>query len=310
MMAPAGLKKTALPLLLALVLSGCGIAASYRPADQKTLRDYSPSSDFRKKVGVLALTNTTLFTSDQVTEPFMTAFLSAMAATAPSAILVEPGGGDVPPFLSKPPRIADGNMNVFQLARLGRSQGMNAIVSPVLMNIRVRKRDTGFWFFKDVAYSLQIQTAAALYDTITGSRLALGILTDEVDIDEDQANIINNGNEVEVDELVEVAENMGEKLGERMGSAIDESQWVASVAAIAEGACVITAGSDEGIQPGDLFSVLDGSATLTGKDGQRYIVPGVKIGEITISRVLPGKAFGTPVSGDPPPVGSIVIPGP
>ena len=73
---------------------------------------------------------------------------------------------------------------------------MNAVVTPALMDIRVRTRDTGFWFFREVAYSLQIQTAAASYDAITGSRLALGILTDEVDIDENEAGIIRNGQEV------------------------------------------------------------------------------------------------------------------
>jgi hypothetical protein len=52
------------------------------------------------------------------------------------------------------------------------------------MDIRLRTRNTGFWFFKDVAYSLQIQTAAAVYDAATGARLAFRILTDEVDIDE------------------------------------------------------------------------------------------------------------------------------
>lgn len=309
MSAVTGLKKNGLLfLLVALLVSGCGIASSYRPAYKKAIRDFSGSSDYRKKVGVQALSNATLFASDQVADPFMTAFLASIESVASDAVLAVPSKTEVAPFLWKPPRTANGDMDVFTLAGLARQEGMNAVVSPLLMDIRVRTRNTGFWIFKDVAYSLQIQTAATIYDAITGSRLALGILTDEVDIDEDEAGIIRNGQEVQVDDLVDVAEEMGEALGQRMGDAINGSKWLASVVSIEDGACVISAGSEVGIQAGDRFTVLDGSGVLTGLDGQRYIVPGPKVGEITISRVAPRQSFGAPESGELPPVGSILIP--
>jgi hypothetical protein len=67
-----------------------------------------------------------------------------------------------------------------------------------------------------------------------------------------------------------------------------------AVVSIEDGACIIAAGSEVGIEVGDGFSVLDGSAVLTGLDGQRYILPGPKIGEITISRVAPGNLSAHP----------------
>ena len=52
MSAVTGLKKNGLLfLLVALLVSGCGIASSYRPADKKAIRDFSGNSDYRKKVG-------------------------------------------------------------------------------------------------------------------------------------------------------------------------------------------------------------------------------------------------------------------
>ncbi len=297
-----------IPLLLAVVISGCGIASSYRAAVQPTIRDYSDHGNYRKKVGVVALLNTTTFRGDQVPFPFMTAFLESIASESSSAILVVPGRAEVPSFLWNPPRIANGELDVFTLSRLAREEGMNAVVSPLLMDIRVRTRDTGFWIFRDVAYSLQIQTAATLYDAITGARLALGILTEEVDIDEDQAAIVRNGQEVLVDELAEVAQEMGEELGERMGAAIKENQWLASVVAIESGACVIKAGSAVGIETGDRFAVLEGKDMLTGLDGQRFIVPGIKTGELVVNRVTDNESRGEPESGELPPVGSILIP--
>jgi hypothetical protein len=311
MIALAGLKKCALPLLLlaALSVSACGMSSSYRPASQKTIRDFAGSSNYRKKVGVIALSNTTLFVSDQVAAPFMNAFLSSMESAVSDADLVIPGQTEAAPFLWNPPRIANGDIDVFTLAGLAREEGMNHVVSPILMDIRVRKRNTGFWFFKDVAYSLQIQTAAAIYDAITGARLALGILTDEVEIDEYQAGVVSNGQETQVDDLIELAEEMGEALGAQMGNAIENNKWLASVVAVEDGVCVIMAGSEVGIEAGDRFTVIEGSGILTGLDGQRYILPGVNIGEIIVSRVAPRQSFGAPESGETPPIGSILVPG-
>jgi hypothetical protein len=310
MSAFTGLDKKTLAMLLpvALLVCGCDIASSYRPADQKTIRDFSGSGDYEKRVGILALSNTTVFTSDQVAKPFMGAFISSMASAGYDAILVLPGKSETTRFLWKPPRMASGDIDAFALATLARQEGMKAVAGPLLMNIRVRTRKKGFWLFRDVAYSLQIQTAATLYDAFTGSRLALEILTDEVEIDEEQAGTIEVGQEIEVEELVDLAIEMGESLGKSMGEAVNDSKWMASVVASKDGACVIAAGSKVGVEVGDRFAVLDGSGVLTGLDGQRYIVPGPKIGEITISRVTPKQSFGAPESGELPPVGSILVP--
>jgi hypothetical protein len=303
--------KTILPALLtaALLIAGCGIASSYRPAPQKTIRDFSGSGKYLKKVGVVALLNNATLGGQQIPVSYMRAFLESINAETSHAVLVIPGRTEASPFLMNPPRTANGHLNVFTLSGLARQEGMNFLVSPLLMDVRVRTRDTGFWFFKDVAYSIQVQTAAAIYDTITGTRLALGTLIDEVEIDEYEAERIRNGEDVIVDGLEEAVEEMGQSLGERMAEAINEGKWLASVVALSDGACVISAGSDVGVETGDRFDVLDASEMLTGLDGQRYVVPGVKIGEIAIDGVAPSQASGSPVSGGTvPPVGSILVP--
>ncbi|BBO84286.1 hypothetical protein DSCO28_48520 [Desulfosarcina ovata subsp. sediminis] len=296
-------------LAIAALISGCGIAASYRPAETKSIRDFSAHDRYHKKVGVMALTNNTFFTSGQATTPFMEAFLTSMSENAPDAQMTIPGKTDIPPFLLNPPRINKGEMDAFKLAALARQEGFNMVVSPVLMDIRVRKENTGFWFFRDVAYHLQIQTAAAVYDSITGARLTLNLLTDEVDIDDQQAEAIKNGQEVMVEDLVEVVGEMGEELGEQMGEAINAAIWLSAIISTDDGTCLIPAGSQVGIQPGDRFSVLQGGEILTGLGDQRYIVPGLKIGEIRISQVAPRQSSATVDTDNLPPVGSIVVPG-
>ena len=107
-----------IPLLLAVMISGCGIASSYRASGQKTIRDFPDHGDYAKKVGVVALLNTTTFRGDQVPFPFMIAFLESIASEASPAILVVPGRSEVPSFLWNPPRIANGELDVFTLSSL------------------------------------------------------------------------------------------------------------------------------------------------------------------------------------------------
>ena len=87
-----------------------------------------------------------------------------------------------------------------------------------------------------------------------------------------------------------------------------DNPWLAAVVSIEGGACVIKAGSAAGIETGDRFAVLDGRNMLTGLDGQRFIVPGIKIGELVVNRVTDNESRGAPESGELPPVGSILIP--
>jgi len=311
MMTPANAQKTALPILMVLLMllvSACGISAPYRPADKKTIRDFNASDTYRKRIGILALTNTTAFTSDQITAPFMKHFLEGLKSEVSKAHLLMPNDAPNAPFLSNPPRLDNGDIEVFSLCAQARQAGINAVVSPMIIDIRTSKKNTGAWFFRDVSYILQIQTAAAAYDTITGARISLGILTEKIDISEQQSQQIINGQETKIDALVDVAREMGDQLAEQLGEAIEESRWASTIVSIENGRCGIPAGSEVGIKPGDRFSVLEVGDVLTGLNDQQFIVPGVKIGDITIEQVTDQDAFGAPESGSLPPVGSIVVP--
>jgi hypothetical protein len=311
MIASVGFKRAHFLLLLStlLFICGCVFDRSYRPTDEKTIRDYRKGSGYRKSVGVIALTNTTIFKSPQVSEPFMDAFLSGLESNTGEVLMTVPGRTNAPSFLLDPPRKPSGDLDVFTLSGLARQKGMNTIVTPILMDIRVRKESKWFWLFRDVTHKLQIQTAAALYDTITGARLALKILIDDIEIDESQASMVRSGQEAQVDELISIAEEMGENLGGKMGIGIKKTLWQASVVEIEDGRCILHAGSEAGIKQGDRFSVLDAQDIVAGLDKQRYIVPGSKIGEITITRTTAFKSYGKPDKGEMPPVGSVVVAG-
>ena len=294
--------------LIAVTLTACGIAAAYRSAEEKTIRDYAESSTYRQRVGVMALANNTVFTSNQIAGPFMNAFMENLTDNASDALMMTANQSDIPTFLMNPPSLENGKIDAFEMAAMARQVGFNIVVSPALVNLRVRKSHSGFWMFHEEFYTLQLQAAATLYDTITGARINFEIVTEEIEIDDQQAKLIQSGEEVQVYELADVAMEMGETLGEQMGEAIDANDWATTVISTENGRVTIPAGSDIGIEPGDRFSILDASRVMDGIDGQRFVVPGLKIGEIEILQSAPNRSTATVSDGLSIPVGSIVVP--
>lgn len=304
----AAVKRTMALLLVAWLMTACGIAVSYRSAEEKTIRDYAGNGDYRQRVGMMALANTTTFTSSQIAGPFMQTFVENLTEAAADALVVMPGSAGYPSFLLDPPRLENGSIDAFSLSAMARQAGFNIVAGPALVNLRVQKRHWGFWFFRQEYDSLQLQAAATLYDTVTGARIDFEMIDREIEIDNMLAGQIQAGQEVQVFELDELAAEMGEILGERMGEAIAESNWATTVIAAEDSRVVIPAGSEVGIAPGDRFTVLDASRVLESPDGQRFVMPGYKIGEIVVEQPAAGQAMATVSDNGAIPVGSIVVP--
>lgn len=311
MIAGAAARKTIGPwllLMMSLTIAGCGIGSAYRPAPTQTIRDAFGPSNYRHQVGVLVLSDITSNPNLQAGAPLSTGFWTGMQSAVSNAALVAADHRQAPSFLSRPPRLANGDVDGFALAAMARQAGINKVVSPVLLNIRVQTRDKGWGFFKDGVHSVEIQGAASIYDAITGSRSAFEMLTETVRIDPFEADILRSGKPIRVETLDGVAAALGQRLGRRVGAAINAGQWMGSVTAVEPDGAVMAFGSAAGIAEGDRFSVLDGSKVLLGVDGRRYIVPGPKIGAMTITRTAPHHALGVSDEGLIPPVGSILIP--
>ncbi len=303
-----GTKKGVLPILLALffLISGCGMAASYRPTDQKTLNDINATHDYRKKIGVLAMVNATTFTSDRISVPFMERFLSALKSSDRKAQLLLFDDVQNAPFLNEPPLDEAGRIDSFILCEQARREGVQAIVRPVIMDVRAGKKFSGFWLWRKLHHWLDVQAMARAYDTATGASLSFTILTERIDINAQQYQMIEAGQEVDLDALLNVIKDMGHDLGREMGNAIDEIPWMTNVISADSGLCELPAGKNAGIETGDSLIVLSTNGTITGADDQRYIIPWNEVGWLKVTRVTAEKSFAAPETGELPPVGSIV----
>ena len=85
------------------------------------------------------------------------------------------------------------------------------------------------------------------------------------------------------------AEAVAEKLNER--------EWKGYVTAVSTEDVTISSGNQVGLQTGNIFSVYD-VKVIEGAGGHNFIVPGLKTGEIILTKVSAGQSRATLISGD------------
>lgn len=185
-----------------------------------------------------------------------------------------------------------------QIALYGRTEGITAVVSCKLTDIRAVEEELGFWFFEAVVYYVEVHALIEVYDTETASKIMVESFEDEVEIDREQFNDLLSkkapGNFPAIgDPIREIAEQAADEIC----SAIEDKPFSAYVKAIFGDTVKINAGRDAGIAPGMTFKVHDLGEVIVGKDGATYYFKGIETGTIEIISVSTDMATGRVVSG-------------
>ena len=84
-----------------------------------------------------------------------------------------------------------------------------------------------------------------------------------------------------VDEVVDVAEDLGELVAETL----QDQPWQCSGVDIQPDRLVLPAGLGAGLQPNQRLFVFEGQRTFDGLQGKRFFVPGKRIAEVRITAI-------------------------
>ncbi len=195
--------------------------------------------------------------------------------------------------------IADGGpIDKLVLAEVGRKYGLSAVIQPQVDNVDVVKRKEGIWGFRDIQTFLHlalrlrtydVETTALRFDEVIGKERALS-----------QTMVADELKPLEVDDkltrslLFEVADEATERLCE----SLTEAPWKGYITDEQDGIFRISAGQDVGLQVGDELDVFAMSDPLQGVNQQIYLIPGQKIGEVKLERVLEHHSEARKVSGN------------
>jgi hypothetical protein len=288
------------------LMTGCSTYSDVKKKTKRIIRDYkAPDEDLKKRVGIALFKNKTPFVNKGLEENFLKNLVETIKTSCQDVLVLEPYDPGYPDYLVNLSRKTSGSIDNFDLAKTGRHLGLNAVVTGALIDIRNHRKTRGILWFKDIHNYVQVQVMTEVYDTQTGAKLLDKSYTHEIE-DEDILYLYDDVSyydatektgEISIHIVNDALKFIAEDMGEQICDAIVLQPWKGYITSTFAEKVVISSGENVGIAPGDIFEVYNCNGVFTGVEKHRFFVPGLKTGEIKITKVYPDRAEGVRFSG-------------
>lgn len=280
------------------IMTGCSTFSGIVKTTNRMIRDFkAPDDDLKKKVAVVFFENETALDVKELEEGFMKDLTGIIRSSCPEIILEKPGDPGYPDALVHLPKQASGRLDNFELAKIGRQLGYNAIITGSLQNIATDQKKKGIWWFKNIHHYIQVQLVAEVYDSETGAKLLDESFMKEIEVDESDLESSNVDLKIRTYVINEAFMDIADHMGEKICNALVLNPWHGYIISTDADKMIISSGKNVGIRTGDVFEVYNSIDTFQGVAGYRFFIPGPKIGEIKITRIHSDIAEAVRVSG-------------
>jgi hypothetical protein len=268
----------------------------------RTTRDISrkivlSDEDLKRKVGMFNFENNTLQKTQNFQEIFHKGLPEYLNDQCPGIILLNPAAGGLLNALKEPPKLNSGLIDGYALAILGRQLGLNAVVTGSLEDIRVIDELQGVLWTKDTQHLVLVFIRVGVFDTRTGTKILDNTFDRRIEIDDLEYRLIQESEEIKLPVLNETLNRLLTDVGDSICDAIRDQPWDGYITKIDGDRYVIPSGTEVGLESGDILEVFDSSRIMEGIGGQRFFVPGLKIGEIEIVAITEDRLEAKLVSG-------------
>ncbi len=289
---------TAILLLVAVsMVSGCSSFSTIKKTTKKIVRDLkAPDGDIKKGIGIALFSNKTFYDNQRFEEFFFTNLVSTMKEACPDIRLIRPGDTGCPAVLIDLPIQTGGQIDNLALAKAGRQIGLNAIVTGSLIDIKAIKKEHGLLWFKGAGNIVQMRMVVKVYDTETAAKLLDEIFFHEIEVNEQEFESIKSKKAEGISGFKDAFMHIAGVAGEKTCDTVAMQPWKGYIVSISGNRIIISSGRKSGLISGDILEVYAGEKIINGKDGQRFIVPGLKTGEIKITIVYPDRAEAVSIS--------------
>ena len=269
----------------------------------RTTRDISrkivlSDEDLKRKVGIFNFENNTLQKTQNFQEIFHKGLPEYLNDQCPGIILLNPASGGLLNALKEPPKLKSGLIDGYALAILGRQLGLNAVVTGSLEDIRVIGDLQGVLWTKDTQHLVLIFIRVGVFDTRTGTKILDNTFDRRIEIDDLEYRLIQESEEIKLPVLNETLNRLLTDVGDSICDAIRDQPWDGYITKIDGDRYVIPSGIEVGLESGDILEVFDSSRIMEGIGGQRFFIPGLKIGEIEIVAITEDQLEAKLVSGE------------
>ncbi len=254
--------------------------------------------DLKRKVGIFNFENNTLQKTQNFQEIFHKGLPEYLNDQCPGIILLNPASGGLLNALKEPPKLKSGLIDGYALAILGRQLGLNAVVTGSLEDIRVIGELQGVLWTKDTQHLVLIFIRVGVFDTRTGTKILDNTFDRRIEIDDLEYRLIQESEEIKLPVLNETLNRLLTDVGDSICDAIRDQPWDGYITKIDGDRYVIPSGIEVGLESGDILEVFDSSRIMEGIGGQRFFIPGLKIGEIEIVAITEDRLEAKLVSGE------------
>ncbi len=292
---PRGLFAVCLLIALLFISYGCAtvsnIGTDLSKKTKKVIRSIkAPKGNLSKKIGFILFENKTLFKTNNLEAHFTKRLGEAVKQNCPSVILIMPENKDFPDILTALPRHPSGRIDNMVLANIAKQLGLSAIVTGSFHDISEGAEEKGILWFKDIHNFISTKLIVEVFDSQTAAKLIDDVYVHESEVGETEYEMIKARKADGLPELEVALEKIAATMGEEICDEIAKQPWRAYIVAVDAKTATISSGSQAGVKLGDQFDIYSAGAILKGAAGQRFHIPGHKIGELKITAVKPAKA--------------------
>ena len=238
--------------------------------------------DLKRVVDIFNFENNSLRESGEFEDVFHKGLPDYINNSCPGVFVVGPQAGSILKVLKQPPKLKTGIVDNYALAILGRQLGLNAIVVGSLDDIRLKDEIRGIWVTKDTHHIIHVFIRVEMIDTRTATKLLDNTFERRIEIDDFESQLIKESEKISLPELNETLYKLLTDVGDSICDTIRDQPWTGFITKIDGDRFIISSGSRIGLKAGDVLEVFDSSRIIEGLGGQRFITPGLKIGEIEI----------------------------
>lgn len=222
--------------------------------------------------------------------------------------LLTPQDAGFPGFMATLVDTHSASRNAASLSEQGRQAGFQGLLTATVGDIRAVTKKTGIFWMRKTRYLIQYTVTIDLYDPCTAAKIVSDVIEGSTKISEEEYGRLQAGHTFSIAALNEKMKKAAQDHGELIGKTLQNHQWRAAVSKVQADRILIPVGRNTGLAQGDRLAVFEGRRQLEGKGGEKYIVPGLQVGEVQITAVAEQMVEAKAMNAEDIQAGDIVVP--
>jgi len=264
-----------------------------------------PDSGIIRTVSLIPFKNETIFQQLALERVFEGMIVKYISESCSEIRLLVTGGADFPESLKAV--TASSDLDNLTMADKGREGGLAAIITGGVLNLSLAQEDEGILWFRETKEKLQTQFFLEVLDVETGAKIFDDRFVHEIiNMAPDEIQAFKIGQPALFASISENLDKLAKDIAPEICNAIMAQPWTGYVVSVDGNQVYLSFGNSIGIKSGDVLEVHDHGQVVENLSGQRFILPGGKIGEIRISQMEDKFSTGEILSGENIQVGNPV----